>query len=118
MRNSVEIGKELKNIRVQHKYTVQELADKLTINKSTLSRYENGTRKVPMNFLTDFANYFNMSPQELLLKHNEIDEAESTPQNVPATMAAHLSYEGIELTEEQWQKVITYARFIKETEGK
>lgn len=80
MRNSVEIGKVIKAKREAKKLTVTEFANRVGLNKSTISRYENGSRKIPMEDITKFANVLEVTPQELLLT-NLPDQ--------PTTIAAH-----------------------------
>ncbi|TDL35722.1 XRE family transcriptional regulator [Macrococcoides bohemicum] len=100
MRNSVEIGQIIKQKRIAKKLTVTEFANRVGLNKSTISRYENGSRKIPMEDITKFANVLEVSPQELLL--NEKPKVE--------TVAAHMDDD---LTEEEVLKVQAYIAGLK-----
>ncbi|MFC1451219.1 helix-turn-helix transcriptional regulator, partial [Bacillus cereus] len=48
MRTSAEIGKLIKQLRKENNINLTDFATKIGVNKSTLSRYENGSRKIPM----------------------------------------------------------------------
>lgn len=101
MRNSAQIGKYIKQIRQQKNISVTDLAKKVDINKSTLSRYENGSRKIPMEDIADFANVLGVTPESILFENdkNEINN-----------LAAHLNGN---LTDEEWEQVLNYANFIR-----
>ncbi|TDM47784.1 XRE family transcriptional regulator [Macrococcoides goetzii] len=100
MRNSVEIGQIIKQKRMAKKLTVTEFANRVGLNKSTISRYENGSRKIPMEDITKFANVLEVSPQELLLSEQPTIE----------TVAAHMDDD---LTEEEILKVQAYIAGLK-----
>lgn len=100
MRNSVEIGQIIKQKRMAKKLTVTEFANRVGLNKSTISRYENGSRKIPMEDITKFANVLEVSPQELLLSEEPKVE----------TVAAHMDDD---LTEEEILKVQAYIAGLK-----
>lgn len=48
----------LKQLRVEKKLTLEELAQKIGTTKTTLSRYENGERSPKLHILGMLANYF------------------------------------------------------------
>ncbi|EHV0176074.1 helix-turn-helix domain-containing protein [Enterococcus faecalis] len=54
------------NLRKQKKMTSTELAEKVGIAKSAMSRYENRTRQFPVNKISDFAKALETSPEYLL----------------------------------------------------
>lgn len=101
MRTSSEIGKLAKSLRTKKGMSISEFADKIGVNKSTVSRYENGTRKIPMEDIAKFANVLGVKPDYLLLKNQPQQD----------TLAAHL--EG-DYTEEELQEILEYAEFVKQ----
>lgn len=107
MRNSEQIGKYIKQIRQQKQMSVTDLAKKVEINKSTLSRYENGSRKIPMEDIANFANALGVTPENIMFEQKE------TKTNSIDTIAAHLDGE---LTDEQWEKVLSYAKYIQDND--
>ncbi|MBO1126190.1 helix-turn-helix domain-containing protein [Enterococcus faecalis] len=54
------------DLRKQKKMTSTELAEKVGIAKSAMSRYENRTRQFPVNKISDFAKALETSPEYLL----------------------------------------------------
>jgi len=56
MRSSKEIIDLIKNLREQKKLSVEELARRVGVAKSTLSRYENGQRPFPINDVGSYAS--------------------------------------------------------------
>lgn len=62
----------LKEIRTENGMTRAELARALNINQGTLANYENETREASYEMLKKFAEYFDVSVDELLgLQHTE-----------------------------------------------
>ncbi|HGZ9196892.1 helix-turn-helix domain-containing protein [Staphylococcus aureus] len=98
MRTSKEIGQQIKQKRRDNHINLTDFAKRIGVNKSTLSRYENGSRKVPMEDINTIAHELNITPEQLIFKR--------------ADKTGHMDdYEG-KLTEEEWQKIISYAEDI------
>lgn len=66
MRTSKEIINLIVNLRTQRKMSLSQLAKLTGIAKSSLSRYENGSRQFPVNKVNQFAKALNVSPEYLL----------------------------------------------------
>jgi repressor LexA len=66
VRNSKEVIAEIKRLRNKRKISLEELASKVGLAKSTLSRYENGSRDFPVNDINKFAEALNVSVFYLL----------------------------------------------------
>lgn len=66
MNSSKEIIKLIKQLRERKKLSVEELAKRVGIAKSTLSRYENEQRKFPINDVGKYANALGVSVEYLL----------------------------------------------------
>lgn len=62
-----EFGKRLAKLRKDRGLTQTEVAAKLNTVQSTYSGYELGTRKVTMDTIVILANFFNVSPDYLIL---------------------------------------------------
>ena len=98
-----EIMERMKNRREELNMSYQTLSEKVGISKSTLQRYETGfIKNMPVDKLEDIANALNVSPAYLMGW-----EAEQ-----PTTLAAHL--DGKDFTEEQWERIQSFAKFIKQ----
>ncbi|WP_294583007.1 helix-turn-helix transcriptional regulator [uncultured Staphylococcus sp.] len=103
MRSSKEIGKLVKRLRNKNKITITEFANEIGVNKSTISRYENGTRKIPMEDIAKFANALGVTPNYLLFEEQVQQEQD--------TIAAHFDKD--DLTEEELKEVEQFIEFIK-----
>lgn len=60
------IHDKIRELRLSRKWTVQELADKVSVGKSAISKYENGDAHPRKQVLEDLAKAFNVSISELL----------------------------------------------------
>lgn len=107
MRNNDEIISVISKLMDKQNLSTSELARRTDMAKSTVSRYLNKSREFPLNRADDFAKVLKVTPEYLL----GLEERKQT--NSFETIAAHLDGE---LTEEQWKKVIEFARFIQDND--
>ncbi|MGQ5218507.1 helix-turn-helix domain-containing protein [Staphylococcus equorum] len=107
MRNNDEIISVISKLMDKQNLSTSELARRTDMAKSTVSRYLNKSREFPLNRADDFARVLKVTPEYLL----GLEERKQT--NSFETIAAHLDGE---LTEEQWKKVIEFARFIQDND--
>ncbi len=61
-----KIGKYIKKLRTEKKMTQQELADKLLVDRRTISRWENGNYLPDISLMKELCKEFNISIDELL----------------------------------------------------
>ncbi|WP_367366725.1 LexA family transcriptional regulator [Leuconostoc pseudomesenteroides] len=66
MRTNDEIIKLLKELTANRGYSISELARRVDMAKSAISRYFNGTREFPLNRANDFANVLGVTPEYIL----------------------------------------------------
>lgn len=79
MRNSIEIAQYIKKIRERKGLSAVELANRVGVTKGTISRYESGTRKIPMDDIPKFASVLDISPVDILIEsRDEAVEINST----------------------------------------
>lgn len=98
-----DIMERMKNRREELNMSYQTLSEKVGISKSTLQRYETGfIKNMPVDKLEDIANALNVSPAYLMGWETE----------QPTTLAAHL--DGKDFTDEQWERIQSFAKFIKQ----
>lgn len=64
---STKLGKRLKMIRVASGMKQKSLSNALNIPASLLSMYENGKRKLPLNFLEKFSTFFHIPISQLFI---------------------------------------------------
>ncbi|MBD8005855.1 LexA family protein [Bacillus norwichensis] len=78
MRNSVEIAQYIKKIRERKGLSAVELANRVGVTKGTISRYESGTRKIPMDDIPKFASVLDVSPVDILIESEDEPVVNST----------------------------------------
>ncbi|EGQ3888008.1 helix-turn-helix transcriptional regulator [Staphylococcus pseudintermedius] len=102
MRNNDEIITIIKTSMKKQNMSLSELARRVGVAKSAVSRYLNLTREFPLNRAEDFAKALGISTEYLLgFEKGERQE----------TIAAHFDKE--DLTEEEMEEVRQFIEFIK-----
>ena len=72
--NNIEIGKRIHNARTLRKYTLDEVAKKIGVAKSTIQRYENGKiTKIKLPVIDSIANALAVNPAWLVGKSEEME---------------------------------------------
>src|SRR5690625_237978 len=88
MNNSKEVIKLISDLRKEKKMSIDELAKRVGIAKSTLSRYESGQRDFPINDIGKYAQVLNVSIEYLLglnkIGVSNIDEYSYLPTAISA----------------------------------
>lgn len=72
MRNSIEIAKYIERLLERKNMKPIDLANKVGMDRSTISRYLSGTRKIPMDEIPRIASALDVTPVELLVDNKEI----------------------------------------------
>ncbi|OUO24661.1 helix-turn-helix transcriptional regulator [Eubacterium sp. An3] len=85
----VDLGNNLKTLRLKKNWTQAQLAQKLGITKSVISAYETGIRLPSYDILIHIAKIFNVSTDYLLglEKKYEIDLSGLTEEEIQALLA-------------------------------
>ena len=102
MRTNEEIVNILKEEKDKQGLSISELARRVNMAKSAVSRYFNYTREFPLNRADDFARVLNITP-EYLLGVNENKKDNSTTKRI-------LDIVFSKLDEPRQEKVVTYAK--------
>jgi len=71
--SKVKLGKRIKKIRKSLGLSQESLSKKINLKRSTISQIENGNRKISAEELVIFANFFNISPNDLLNFEKKIE---------------------------------------------
>lgn len=106
MRTNDEIITIIKTTLKEQNMSLSELARRVGMSKSAVSRYLNLTREFPLNRAEDFAKALHIST-EYLLGFTESEQKEQEQD----TMAAHFDKEG--LTEEEIEEVNKFIKWVK-----
>ncbi|WP_145425894.1 helix-turn-helix domain-containing protein [Staphylococcus haemolyticus] len=104
MRNNDEIIELVTKLMDKNNLSTSELARRLNIAKSSVSRYLNKTSQFPLNKVNEFSRALNVAPEYLL----GVGKYEDKKQD---TMAAHLDYS--DLTEDEQKEVEQFIQFIR-----
>ena len=77
-----DFGSTLIALRKNHNMTQRELAEALNVSKSTISMYENGTRKPSFEVLGVIADYFNVDMDVLVGRDSPKSKYEIQNENI------------------------------------
>ena len=64
--NQQRIGTFLKELRNEHNFTQEQLAEKLGVSRRTVSRWETGSNMPDLDLLIEMADYYGVDLRELL----------------------------------------------------
>lgn len=107
-------SRNLKYLRQKHDMEQIDLAHKLgRKSASSISEWEKGKYTPKLQTLSEIASIFNVNIDDLM--GEDLSVSKNEKKNSFETIAAHLDGE---LTDEQWEKVIEFARFIKDNDDK
>ena len=118
----MNFGEKIKQLRLENKWTQEDVCIKLNISSGALSRYETGMYEPKsLDLVKDFANLFNVSTDYLLGK-SDIRTPNSQIDNILNEAMIGMSREEYEkLTETQKKQIRDFALFVKkqnETDNK
>lgn len=114
MKNTFEdiLRKRIANLIDESNYTQKEVAFKLKIDNSALSRIINGTRKISSDELNRVSDIFNVSTDYLLGKTENRNIA---PSDNATLIAAHIEPDA---TDEDMAKILDYIEMVKKSKNK
>jgi len=98
----------LKNIRIAKGLTQQQLADATCIDRALIARYENGTRKPPIEKLQLLADHLGVSVDCLLGREEEKKETLIETDERIEKGAEVLS----KLNKQEWERLLGYAEAL------
>lgn len=116
-----DFGRKIKELREGLKMTQTELAKEIGISRTNLAQYESGVRKVPLNIILTFSNYFNVSVDELIGVHITDNKEKNNLERVVLTQNPEIlhNYErwsseigAVHFTDEELSKIIEFAKFV------
>ena len=99
----------LKELRLERKLSLRDLAEKVNISYSALSLAENGKRNLTDNDIQTFCNFYGVSSDYLL---GLTDERTSSTTSTNDVTLAFYNQHGI-VTEEQKKEVEAFIEFVK-----
>ncbi|MDT0694987.1 MULTISPECIES: helix-turn-helix domain-containing protein [Staphylococcaceae] len=66
------ISKQIKDLRKQHNYTQEDLAEKLNTSRQTISKWEQGISEPDLNMLMQLSQLFSVSTHYLIIGSDNI----------------------------------------------
>lgn len=114
----MSIGERIKRIRKEQGLSIDDVAEKLGKNRTTVYRYENGDiENLPLGILDSLASALNTTPAYLMGWDSSKIECEENTDNIHETI---MKYTGKWVDEfgtgifdhEEIEKIIQYARFL------
>lgn len=70
---NLKLGEHIRNLRLQHKLTQEQLADRLGVSYQSVSRWENGVTYPDIEFLPAIAKHFSVTT-DYLLEQDDIEK--------------------------------------------
>lgn len=108
----LKLAKKIIDLREQRDMSQAELARRMNIDKSSMNKIENGSRKVSSEELLAFSTIFDVTTDYLLGK----SETKSIEPNDNALLiAAHIEDDA---TEEDVAKILDYIEMVKKSKDK
>lgn len=107
---SMDIGSRVSNLRLKNKISQEELAKRLNVDRSSLSRLENGKRKVSTDELTILSKFFNKS-SDYFLGIDQTSKCISPKDSIDlktlldGNLNTNMNYDGDNLTREQAERL-------------
>lgn len=99
------------NLREEHNYSQSEIAKRLHVDSSIISKIESGKRDVKSDELSNFSDLYNVSTDYLLGKSQFKNDEDFNK----GTIAAHMDDD---LTEDQKKEIKKFIEFIKNRDKK
>ena len=96
MNTNSEVVELVKKLTAEQNMSMSELARRVGIAKSAISRYFNGTRELPLNKIGDFASVLHTTPDYLLGMENEPQSPQGLKIPVLGTVAAGIPISAVE----------------------
>ena len=96
MNTNSEVVELVKKLTVEQNMSMSELARRVGIAKSAISRYFNGTRELPLNRIGDFASALHTTPNFLLGMEEEPPKPQGIKIPVLGTVAAGIPISAVE----------------------
>lgn len=98
----------LKELRLKNKLLQRNVAEVLNCSQAVYSRYENGEREMPKEYLSRLADFYSVSVDYLLGRDQQRETAFFSPKQKQI-----LSELG-NLSEEKLEEVLRYAEYVKQ----
>ncbi|MDF2683974.1 MAG: hypothetical protein K0R47_5164 [Brevibacillus sp.] len=131
-KSHIDISDAIKEERLKHGYSQQQLAQIVGVSQKQISNYEAGLVMVPFDVIDKLMDAFDISYQAFLNRYNMWDgyvhpefdgdvdkqiafekarDEDAMSESPPQTIAAH--FDGDDLTPEELEEIREYAKYLK-----
>lgn len=117
-------GKRLRDLRNERNWTIEQVAEKIEVSKSTYAGYETEDRKPPIQNLIKLSNLYDVSVDYILGLTDDKDIKELEYNASKYLRKENLNWNGVPLTNEELEPIINLLEVIvrdrlpgKEKEG-
>ncbi|MDY5636628.1 MAG: helix-turn-helix domain-containing protein [Streptococcus orisratti] len=93
----------VKQYRTANSLTMEQLAEKIGKTKSTISKWEKGTRSPKIQEIEELANFFGIDPQIMMFGKSY------TPTTAPNSLIEQISDKVVQLHQDRQKNVLSYA---------
>lgn len=93
----------VKQYRTANSLTMEQLAEKIGKTKSTISKWEKGTRSPKIQEIEELANFFGIDPQIMMFGKSYI------PTTAPNSLIEQISDKVVQLHQDRQKNVLSYA---------
>ncbi|MGQ7658054.1 XRE family transcriptional regulator [Streptococcus suis] len=93
----------VKQYRTANSLTMEQLAEKIGKTKSTISKWEKGTRSPKIQEIEELANFFGIDPQIMMFGKSYI------PTTTPNSLIEQISDKLVQLHQDRQKNVLSYA---------
>ncbi|HFU4503922.1 TPA: helix-turn-helix domain-containing protein [Streptococcus suis] len=100
----------VKQYRTANSLTMEQLAEKIGKTKSTISKWEKGTRSPKIQEIEELANFFGIDPQIMMFGKSY------TPTTAPNSLIEQISDKVVQLTEKGKKDVLRFTSELLERE--
>jgi transcriptional regulator with XRE-family HTH domain len=105
-------GVRLKNLRTKHHWTIEDVADKINVARSTYAGYETEDRKPPIKNLIKLSKLYNVSVDYILGLTDEPNIREIEYDASKYLRKGNLNWNGVPLTDEELEPIIKLFEMI------
>lgn len=110
----MNLGENLKKLRLQKGISQTDLAKEFNIARSTLSQYESNQRTPSDEMKLRFCKYFNVSLDYLLGNPNINASTNFSSNDNEVTVALHSDFEYDDLPDEARKEIDNFIEFVKQ----
>lgn len=117
-----EIGKRVKEARLNKDYTQEKLSELIGLTRTSITNIEKGRQKISVHILYNLASSLNILPHELLPHPEQLVKKNNIPISNELTINEEVTSEELEwikemITDEKWGEKNENIKYWKKSNG-